>query len=104
VTRYALIGSLLLTLALGGVAWFQSSRVAALESDLKDAEATIQTQATALEQRRSADAIYKARIEELERESAALTAELESLNTMEGRNAPLSDLLRATGAAADRLR
>lgn len=49
----------------------------------------------------AADAVHRAHIERMARENAALDVALTDLQNMGGRDAPLSDLLRAT---ADRLR
>ena len=101
--KYALIGSLMLSLALTSAVWFQSSRADSLQIELQQANDKLVVRDAIIRQRNAADAIHKARIEELERESEELRVEIDTLNDMEGRDAPLSDLLRATGTAADRL-
>lgn len=93
IARYASGALVAALIVAGGLAWWWHGRAAALAADLARATARV-------EQFEAAAAVHRAHIERLERE-AATWAEIETdLQSMEGRDAPLSDHLRR---ASDRL-
>lgn len=103
-SRYLVIATLVLALLFGGLAWWQSERAEALTTELDQAKSELIQKDIQIQQHKDAEAIFNSRLAEVRRESLELEAELSTLQNMEGRDAPLSDLLRATSAAIDRLR
>ncbi|ULB08758.1 hypothetical protein ORIO_02250 [Cereibacter azotoformans] len=93
VLRLVVVAPLIAALGLGGLAWYYHQRAAALATDLAAARAQ-------LAQRAEADAVHRAYITRLEEERARWGNLTRDLQSMEGRDAPLSDHL---GRAARRL-
>jgi len=103
IQRYLLAGVAAVAVALGAYAWWQQSRAVRLAGQLEIARASVMTLTRAAEQAAEANAVNRAHLARMEAELAASAAEIEGLMQMEGRDAPLSPLLRASGAAADRI-
>ncbi|WP_444668330.1 hypothetical protein [Cereibacter changlensis] len=99
-TRYIIPALLALSLALGGGAWFWQRQAAARGADLREARATISQRDAVIEQHRRAAEVYRAHLKRMEDEVAAWAALETDLEAMEGRDADLSDHLRA---ASERL-
>ena len=102
--RYVAIAALILAIGLGGVAWWQHDRAKTLSAYLEESQSKLAVANATIEQHQSAELIWKDRLLQAQRETRELETELSTLQNMEGRDAPLSDLLRATGDAVDRLR
>jgi uncharacterized protein HemX len=102
--RYVAIAALILAIGLGGVAWWQHDRAKSLAADLETSQSKLSIANATIAQHQSAELIWKDRLLQAQRETRELETELSTLQNMEGRDAPLSDLLRATGDAVDRLR
>ncbi|AZB54422.1 hypothetical protein EBL89_03460 [Cereibacter sphaeroides] len=92
-SRYIAMVALVVALVLGGLAWHWQRQATALAADLVSARAQ-------LAQRAEADAVHRAYIARLEEERARWGDLTRDLQSMEGRDAPLSDHL---GRAARRL-
>ena len=102
--RYLAVAGFALALLLGLLVWRQSDRIKSLSADLQLVQENLSTANEKIKQAHQAEVIWKDRLLQMQREARELDAELSTLQNMEGRDAPLSDLLRATGDAADRLR
>lgn len=90
-------------LAIGGALWWVLSVVHerdALQADLRSARIELATARAALEQAAEAARVHRAYLEKAEEERGRWEALALDLQNMEGRDAPLSDLL---GATAERL-
>ncbi|WP_143542815.1 hypothetical protein [Cereibacter azotoformans] len=92
-TKYLALAGLLTALVFGALAWHWQRQAAGLAADLATARAQ-------LAQRAEADAVHRAYIARLEEERARWGDLTRDLQSMEGRDAPLSDHL---GRAARRL-
>lgn len=95
--RYAphlLIGGALLALMVwGGAVLRERDR---LRSDLESANRQLISARMVIEQAEEARRVHRLHLEEAEAEAARWAAIARDLQTMEGRDAPLSDLLRST--------
>ncbi|NDW00050.1 hypothetical protein [Salipiger sp. PrR002] len=81
-----------------GLWWFarQVKARADLEAELRVSRAELVGARTALSQAQEAARVHRVYLERAERDRERWTALEHELQTMEGRDAPLSDLLRAT--------
>lgn len=89
----------LVALALAAGVWWLVGVVrdrAELSAALRAARVELATKDAALAQAREAARVHRAYLDRLETERARWAAIKADLQTMEGRDAPLSDLLRAT--------
>lgn len=81
-TRYLALGALVLCLALGGLAWWQSARVGRLAAENRDLRDALLTAELIAEDRAHATRVLSAHIERLTADSAryaAIAAEIEGM-------------------------
>lgn len=90
IRAYLIAAQALACVILGGLAWFWQDRADDVARRLSVATAR-------LEQVEQAAEVHRAHIKRLEAERATWAAQDRELKSMEGRDAPVSDLLRRSG-------
>lgn len=99
-TRYALLAALLGALTLSGALWWSMSRNGVLRSERDALRVSLASARAAMAQAEEAAAVHRIYLDRQQAETERWAALARDLQKMEGRDAPLSALLRAT---ADRL-
>lgn len=94
--RYALAAALALALGLGAALWWLSARNNALTSQVASLRVSVASAQHALKQAETAAAVHRAYLARAEVDAERWRAVQNDLQSMEGRDAPLSPLLRTT--------
>lgn len=94
--RYALAVVLAVVLALFAALWLLSARNDALTAQVASLRVSVASAQHALEQAEAAVAVHRAYLARAEADAERWRAVQNDLQSMEGRDAPLSPLLRAT--------
>lgn len=96
VIRYALTAALLASLALSGALVWVTQRNAALRVDNRDLQVSLASATAALDQAKTSAQVHRAYLDRQEAEARRWQQLANDLQSMEGRDAPLSPLLSAT--------
>jgi len=96
VSRYGLAAALAVVLALCAALWWLSARNDALTAQVASLRVSVASAQHALEQAETAAAVHRAYLARAEADAERWRAIQNDLQSMEGRDAPLSPLLRAT--------
>ncbi|WP_321831295.1 hypothetical protein [Thalassovita sp.] len=94
--RYALAAALAVVLALFAALWWLSARNDALTAEVAALRVSVASAQHALEQAETAAAVHRAYLARAEADAERWRAVQNDLQSMEGRDAPLSPLLRTT--------
>jgi len=94
--RYALAAALALALGLAAALWWLSARNNALTSQVASLRVSVASAQHALKQAETAAAVHRAYLARAEVDAERWRAVQNDLQSMEGRDAPLSPLLRTT--------
>lgn len=95
-SRYALAAALAVFLGLCAALWWLSARNNALTSQVASLRVSVASAQLALEQAETAAAVHRAYLARAEVDAERWRAVQNDLQSMEGRDAPLSPVLRAT--------
>jgi multidrug efflux pump subunit AcrA (membrane-fusion protein) len=96
-TRYALIGALVALLGAVGALWWVMGQRDSARADAARLQMDLSTARQQIELAAQTAGIHRAHISRMAKEQGRLTLLLTDLETMEGRDAPVSDYLDAAG-------